>query len=259
MKKYWFVFCKTDLLLERLSDGTYSVPFQENPPVEPKEWNTIHNITPLGDIEVKTFLIDAPVVGVEGYEMQPLRKSYQLINEALYLKAGKCQEILYWDINTKFCGVCGSPMRMETDISKRCTGCGKEIWPQLATAIICLISKGDELLLVRANNFRHNFFGLVAGFVETGESLEEAVRREVMEETGLTIKNLRYFGSQPWPYPCGLMIGFNAEYVSGELHLQRSELKEGGWFHYKHLPPIPEKLSIARQLIDSFLVNKLTI
>ena len=80
-----------------------------------------------------------------------------------------------------------------------------------------------------------------------------------MEETGLTIKNLRYFGSQPWPYPCGLMIGFNAEYVSGELHLQRSELKEGGWFHYKHLPPIPEKLSIARQLIDSFLVNKLTI
>ena len=89
--------------------------------------------------------------------------------------------------------------------------------------------------------------------METGETLEEAVRREVREETGLSIRNIRYFDSQPWPYPCGLMVGFNADYDSGELHLQREELKKAGWFHRDHLPNLPEKLSIARRLIDNWL------
>ena len=144
-------------------------------------------------------------------------------------------------------------MKLPTDISKRCTNCGKEVWPQLATAIIVLIHRGDDVLLVHARNFKGDFYGLVAGFVETGETLEEAVRREVMEETGLTITNLRYFGSQPWPYPCGLMVGFNADYVSGEVHLQRSELSKGAWFNKNNLPTIPEKLSIARKLLDNWL------
>jgi NAD+ diphosphatase len=128
------------------------------------------------------------------------------------------------------------------------------VWPQLATAIIVLIRRGDdEVLLARGRNFKSDFYGLIAGFVETGETLEQAVRREVMEETGLRIKNIRYFGSQPWPYPCGLMVGFNAEYESGELHVQREELKKAAWFHRDHLPNLPEKLSIARKLIDNWL------
>ena len=167
--------------------------------------------------------------------------------------AGKCEELLYWDQNTKFCGVCGGQMKMHTDISKRCEECGKEVWPSLATAIIVLVHRGDEVLLVHARNFRGNFFGLVAGFVETGESLEEAVHREVMEETGLTITNLRYFGSQPWPYPSGLMVGFHADYVSGEIKLQKEELAAGQWFGRDNLPEIPEKLSIARKIIDDWL------
>ena len=258
MKKYWFVFFNDSLLLQKDDENKYTIPLQENPPVEIREGDSVHNVTPFGDVEVKTFLVNRPLLASPTLEMHPLRKSYQLIDEVLYQKAGKCYEILYWDAHTKFCGICGSPMNLETDISKRCSNCGNEVWPQLSTAIICLISKGDELLLVRANTFRHNFFGLVAGFVETGESLEEAVCREVMEETGLIIDNIHYFGSQPWPYPCGLMVGFTAEYVSGELHLQRSELTEGGWFHYKQLPPIPEKMSIARRLIDSFLEKKVS-
>ena len=185
-----------------------------------------------------------------------LRPSWYKLSKDLYQTAGKCHEILYWDQNTQFCGVCGAPMKMHTEISKRCTQCGKEVWPQLATAIIVLIHKGEEVLLVHAKNFRGNFFGLVAGFVETGESLEEAVHREVMEETGLTIENIRYFGSQPWPYPCGLMVGFEADYVSGTIKLQREELAAGSWFSKDNLPTIPEKLSIARQLIDSWLAEK---
>ena len=253
MRKYYFVFCKEELLLEKTGDGGYTIPCQEEPPVEVKAWTKVMNISSLDGLEVKTFRIDNPVAESERYEMCGLRKSFYKLPRRLYLMGGKCQELLYWDQNTKFCGVCGAPMRMDTDISKKCTECGKEVWPQLATAIIVLIHRGDEVLLVRARNFRTDFYGLVAGFVETGETLEEAVAREALEETGVTITNIRYFASQPWPYPCGLMVGFHADYVSGEIHLQRSEIAKGGWFRRDNLPTIPEKLSIARMLLDDWL------
>ena len=227
----YFVFCQSDLVTEI--------------PVEPKPWTTVMNV----DGE-KAFRIDQPLLDNEHYEMCGLRQSYYRLTAEEYRKAGKCHELLYWDQNTKYCGVCGGLMHFDTDISKKCEHCGKEIWPQLATAIIVLIRKDNEVLLVHANSFRDDHYGLVAGFVETGETLEEAVYREVMEETGLHITNLRYFGSQPWPYPCGLMVGFTADYDSGKIHLQRSELSKGSWFDKDHLPHIPEKLSIARQLLD---------
>lgn len=252
-KKLWFVFCKSDILLRKTSEGGYDIPYSEQPPTPLKPWTAVHNITPMGDIAVQTYRIEAPLTDDDRYEMCGLRASYAKLSRELYLKAGKCAEIIYWDINTQYCGMCGAPMKKNTDISKRCTNCGKEVWPQLATAVIVLIHKDDEVLLVHANNFRSDFYGLVAGFVETGETLEEAVEREVMEETGLKIRNLRYFASQPWPYPSGLMVGFNADYDSGEIHLQRSELSSGGWFSRNNLPHIPEKLSIARQLIDNWL------
>lgn len=252
-RKYWFVFCKGDLLLEKTSDGRYTIPYQEEAPTALKEWTNVHTITPFGDDDVRTYTIDRPVTDNPRYEMCGLRATYNKLPHELYQIAGKCQEILYWDANTRFCGVCGGPMKMHTEISKRCTHCGKEIWPLLATAIIVLIRREDKVLLVHARNFRGKFFGLVAGFVETGETLEEAVVREVHEEVGIKIKNIRYFASQPWPYPCGLMVGFTADYVSGELHLQRSELDDAGWFDRDHLPPVPDKMSIARQLIDSWL------
>ena len=249
----YFVFCQSDLVLEKQGNG-YGIP--EEPPVEVKPWTTVMNID-----GAKAYRIDTPLTGSDRYEMCPLRQSYYRLPEADYLKAGKCQELLYWDQNTKFCGVCGGTMRFDTDISKKCEHCGKEIWPQLATAVIVLIRRHDaatgkeKVLLVHANSFRDDHYGLVAGFVETGETLEQAVYREVMEETGLHITNLRYFGSQPWPYPCGLMVGFTADYDSGKIHLQRSELSKGAWFDRDHLPHIPEKLSIARQLLDAWLAD----
>ena len=254
MKSYYFVFCKDDLMLQRQADGTYTIPLQEEPPTEIKPWTTILNITPLDDIEVKAYSIDTPITDYPAYEMCPLRQSYYKLSQPLYLKAGKCAELLYWDRNTKFCGICGGHMHFHTNISKRCEMCGKEVWPQLATAVIVLIRRGeDQILLARARNFRSDFFGLIAGFVETGETLEEAVKREAMEETGIRIKNIRYFDSQPWPYPSGLMVGFTADYESGEIHVQREELQKAGWFHRTNLPKLPEKLSIARRLIDHWL------
>ena len=248
------MFCKDELLLEKLSDGSYTIPLQEKPPTEVKTWTHQMEIAPMADgTSVTTYRIDQPITSSQRWEMCALRQSYYKLPQPLYLKAGKCEELLYWDQNTKFCGVCGSPMRMDTLISKKCTQCGKEVWPQLATAIIVLIHRNEEVLLVRAKNFRTDFYGLVAGFVETGETLEEAVAREALEETGIAIANIRYFASQPWPYPCGLMVGFHADYAGGEIHLQQSEIAKGGWFTKDNLPRIPEKLSIARQLIDDWL------
>ena len=257
---HWFIFYKNQILIEPLADGGYSVPTSLEPPVTLKEWNTVHNITPLLDdgIQIQTVMLDSPPDN-DKYELCDLRASYYKLPTDLYLKAGKCQEILYWDQNTRYCGVCGSPMKMHTDISKRCPHCGKEVWPQLATAVIVLVHRQhegrEEVLLVHARNFHRDFYGLVAGFVETGETLEEAVHREVSEETGISITNLRYFGSQPWPYPCGLMVGFHADYLSGEIELQEEELSKGGWFDKDNLPHIPEKLSIARKLIDDWLAS----
>lgn len=254
-ERLYFVFCKEDLLIEQLPDGTFAIPFANQPPTELKPWTHLMEVTAPNGVKVYTYKIDVPVSAEQHPTLQmcPLRQSYYKLPRELYLIAGKCQELLYWDQNSRFCGVCGAPMKMQTEISKRCTECGKEVWPQLATAVIVLIHRDDEVLLVRAKNFRRDFYGLVAGFVETGETLEEAVAREAMEETGVRIDNIRYFASQPWPYPCGLMVGFNADYVSGEIHLQKSEIAKGGWFRRDNLPQIPEKLSIARMLLDAWM------
>lgn len=184
-----------------------------------------------------------------------LRSSYDVLPFTDYLRAGKAAELIYWHNNHRFCSHCGSPLQSQTVISKLCPKCGKEWWPQLSPAIIVLIHRGEEILLVRSRNFKGTHWGLVAGFVEFGESVEECVMREVNEETRLTIANLRYFGSQPWPYPQGLMLGFTAKYISGELKIQQSELKEGGWFSIHHLPEIPKPLSMARRLIDNYIAT----
>ena len=265
----FFVFCKESLLLEQSPDGSLTVPLCDEPPTEVKPWTNILHVMPMADgTEVRAYVIDSvpnfspstlhlpPSTKAPSPVFLPLRQSYYHLPEDLYLKAGKCAELLYWDQNTRFCGFCGGPMKMHTDISKRCEHCGKEVWPQLATAVIVLIHRGpDEVLLARGRSFKRDFYGLIAGFVETGETLEEAVQREVREETGLSIRNIRYFGSQPWPYPCGLMVGFHADYDGGELHVQREELKKAAWFHRDHLPNLPEKLSIARKLIDDWKEN----
>jgi len=255
--QYWFVFFKDNLLLKKDGCGGYTIPYQEEPPIPCCGEGEIMTVEMLGgDMSVKAYTVDDRAVDDERYEFCDLRKSFYKLPKELYLKAGKCRELLYWDAETRFCGACGAPMQRHTGISKRCTKCGKEVWPQLATAVIVLVSRGDEALLVHAHNFKSDFYGLVAGFVETGETLEEAVAREVREETNLTIKNIRYHASQPWPYPCGLMIGFYAEYKSGRLQLQRSELRSGGWYSFDSLPQLPEKLSIARKLIDHWQKQK---
>ena len=271
MRTIWACLCAGDILLRREgADGAFSLPYGDEPPVALQPWSNITTLKDLSlnsEIALRVVRLDKSVVGVEGLEMM----------------ASKAAELIYWDQNTKYCGVCGAPNKWMTDISKKCPECGKEWWPSPSTAIIVRVcrmrqldnlqsdncGKGNaiqssncqssncqisEVLLVRARNFRSNHYGLVAGFLETGESLEECVERELREEVGIRIKNLKYFGSQPWPYPFGLMVGFTADYADGEIRLQKEELTEGGWFTRDNMPPIPDKASIARRLIDDWLL-----
>ena len=142
----YFVFCQSDLVLEKVDDK-YLIPTEQ--PTELKPWTTVMDID-----GQKAYRIDQPLTGSERYEMCPLRQSYYKLPHEDYLTAGKCHELLYWDQNTKFCGVCGGPMRFDTAISKKCEHCGKEIWPQLATAVIVRVRKGDEVLLVLSRRAR---------------------------------------------------------------------------------------------------------
>ena len=254
-QSWWFVFYKDQLLLEKKENGTSALPYGEIPPITIKEKTTVHTITTLEGKTCKSFSLSSPFEESAQYVMTGLRASYDYLPLSHYQVAGKAHETLHWDRNSRFCSACGTPMEQQTPIMKKCPECGNEMYPPVSTAIIVLIRKGKEILLVHARNFRGTFHGLVAGFLETGETLEQCVEREVMEETGLRVKNITYFGSQPWPYPSGLMVGFIADYESGEIKLQADELSSGAFYSKDNLPEIPRKLSIARKLIDWWLEN----
>jgi len=189
-----------------------------------------------------------------GMRFEDLRQIHALMGEMFFSLSGRALQIVDWDRTHQFCGRCGSSTKVHaTERAKECPQCGLLHFPRLAPAIIVLIQRGREVLLARARRFETPMYSTIAGFVEPGEALEEAVLREVNEETGIIVKDIRYFGSQPWPFPHSLMIGFTAHYASGEIALGDGENIDVRWFTLDSLPQIPGKLSIARKLIDSFV------
>lgn len=185
-----------------------------------------------------------------------LRDLYGSLEEDFFTLGGRAFQIMEWDRTHQFCGHCATPMtQISSERAKRCSNCGLVNYPRLSPAVIMLISRGEELLLARAPRFPEAMYSVLAGFVEPGESLEETVRREVREEVGIEVKDIRYFGSQPWPFPNSLMIGFTATYASGEIVIEPKELSAAAWFTRDNLPPIPPRLSIARKLIDAFIAQ----
>jgi len=182
------------------------------------------------------------------------RNLFRQVDEVLLAVAGRALAIAEWDITHRFCGRCGTPTDLVPgERARRCPSCRTPFYPRISPAVIVLVTRGDSMLLARSSNFPEAFFSTLAGFVEPGESLEETVHREVKEEVGVELKNLRYFGSQPWPFGRSLMVGYTAEYAGGELRVDDKEIAEAGWFTADNLPRIPPRLSIARHLIDSFL------
>ena len=193
-------------------------------------------------------------VAPAGMAFEGLRQVYGRLDENLFWIAARGVQIVDWDRTHQFCGRCGAPMEAKaTERAKLCPRCGLHHFPRLAPAIIVLVERGRALLLARSRHFAKGMYSVIAGFVEPGETLEEAVVREVREEIGISIKEIRYFGSQPWPFPHSLMIGFTATYEDGEIVLDDPEIEDAGWFTRDNLPPLPGKISIARKLIDGFL------
>lgn len=158
-----------------------------------------------------------------------------------------------WEENTIFCSKCNSKLlHYQGKAYKICGSCSAECFPNLAPAILTLITKGESILLARSPYFKPNLYSLIAGFIDRGESAEDALRREVMEEVGLEVHNIRYFGSQSWPFPNSFMIAYKVDYLSGEIKLG-PEIEDAQWFNISSLPLIPNPRSIARAIIDSVL------
>ena len=173
-------------------------------------------------------------------------------------QSARAAELDEWRRTNRFCGCCGTEMKLHENIAEHalvCPGCGYTAYPRISPAVIVLVTKGDKVLLQRNSHYKHVLWSLVAGFVDVGENLEEAVRREIREEASIEVKDIRYFGSQTWPYPSNIMIGFRAEYATGELKPDGDEVIESGWFDRDHLPQIPRSGSIARTMLDAWVAT----
>lgn len=193
----------------------------------------------------------------DGMTLRGLRELYGTLDEDFFILSGRAIQIVEWDRTHQYCGHCATPTtQLPNERAKRCPKCGLVNYPRLSPAIIVLISRGEEILLARAPRLPAGMYALIAGFVEPGESLEETVVREVREEVGIEVKDIRYFGSQPWPFPNSLMIGFTATYASGEIVIEPEELSDAAWFSKHNLPLLPSKASIARKLIDWFISTR---
>jgi NAD+ diphosphatase len=200
----------------------------------------------------KCFAVHVSEPGSAGFAS--LRMNIQNIGPTLFNLAGRALQVCDWYRNHQFCGRCGKPTTdSKRDRSTVCAGCKLNFYPRLSPSIIVLVHRGDEVLLGRNHMFPEGLFSTLAGFVEPGESIEETVIREVKEEVGVNVSNLSYRGSQPWPFPNSLMLGFHAEYQSGDIVLQEDEIAEAGWFPCTDLPLIPGKFAISRWLIDEYL------
>jgi NAD+ diphosphatase len=191
-----------------------------------------------------------------GFEFVALRALYPPLGDSLWYAAGRAVQLVEWARTHRFCGRCGAPTApVPGERAMGCAQCGLQQYPRVAPAVIMIVHRGDEMLLAQGARFPMKIFSALAGFVEPGETLEQAVRREVREEVGVTVGDVDYFASQSWPFPNSLMVGFYAAYESGELVLDPVEILEAGWFRTYDFPSMGGPPSIARLLIDNFVQN----
>lgn len=193
----------------------------------------------------------------EGLALAGLRSLFGRLPDADFQMAGYAMQLLHWVADNRHCGRCGNRMALEQEERALiCTACQNSLYPRISPAIIVAITSDHRLLLARSGRFPgKRMFSVIAGYVEPGETLEDCVQREIMEEVGLTVRRIRYFGSQAWPFSGSLMVGFTAEHAGGRITVDGREIIEADWFTRDRLPEIPGKISIARQLIDWFVEN----
>ena len=250
---YWFIFNEDKLLINPEND--LKLPFTDSL----KEFSILPIRTQyLGTLEghpCYTAEVVPETPAPEGYYFEDLKLLYDTLDEDIFLLAGRAIQIINWDKNHQFCGKCGAEtVNKNHEMAKICPECGHMSFTRLSPAVITAIIKDGKLLMAK-HSYGYNRYSLIAGFVEAGETLQEAVIRETEEEVGLKVKNIKYFGSQPWPFPHSLMIGFTADYESGMIQVDGKEITDAKWFSPDEIPRIPSKMSIASELIDWYIEN----
>jgi NAD+ diphosphatase len=191
---------------------------------------------------------------VDGFTFMDLFSLHPALGERRWVIAGRAVQLVDWMRSHRFCGRCGAETEAAPgERARRCPSCGLLAFPRLAPAVITLVQRDDEALLARGVTFGVPMYSCIAGFVEPGETLEEAVQREVREEVGIEVRDVRYHASQPWPFPHSLMLGFHARYAGGQIACDGREIAEARWFFPGDLPNLPGPISIARWLIDDWV------
>lgn len=201
--------------------------------------------------------VGASVPGAAGWNWRGLRWLFGRLPEAQFALAGRALQLVDWDRTSLYCGRCGAATApRETERARECPACGLVAYPRLAPAVMALVKRDPgEILLARSPRFPPGMYSALAGFVEPGETLEQCLEREVLEEVGIRVANVRYFASQPWPFPHSLMIAFVADWAGGEIAIDGVEIESAGWFAPDRLPQLPQPISIARRLIDGVLAE----
>mgnify|MGYP002624744227 CR=1 FL=1 len=249
----WFIFDGSHLMLRSHEDGLH-IPSERVFQELDIEIEVSHEVGEIDGVRCNVALISSRSALSSQHQFYGLRETIGLVEDSHFGMAGRAFQILEWERNHQYCGQCGAATEQTAgEWAKSCIQCGLMNYPRLSPAVIMRIPHGDRLLLTHSPHHPEGFYTVPAGFVEPGETLEEAVVREIREEVGLAVKNIQYFGSQPWPFPHQLMIAFTAEYASGEVVVDNEEIVEAIWCSADEIPRIPEKISISRALIDSFV------
>ena len=216
-----------------------------------------HYLGTLDGRHVFAVALAADTVPPPGMYFEDLRRLLAAPDPLLFTLAGRARQILDWAVNHRFCGRCGTATEWHpADRATVCTACGHTQYPRLAPCVIVLVTRGDDVLLARSPHFPPGMFSTLAGFIEAGESVEEALVREIHEEVAVQVRAPRYIGSQPWPFPHSLMLGFHAEWAAGEIAVDGEEIVEADWFPLARLPMIPPAGSISRRLIDAYVAQR---
>ncbi len=249
-KAWYFAFSNGEILQRTDKDGIFQPLDLDDQALIERLHSKIHFMGKHRDIACFAVEVDR----TDEFEFAGLRSLFGKTDNMMLALAGRAQQICEWFRTHQYCGKCGQPtVEHDSDRAMVCEACGISSYPRLSPSIIVLVHRGREVLLARNHRFPDGMYSTLAGFVEPGESIEETLIREVEEEVGVLVKNLEYLGSQPWPFPNSLMLGFHAEYDSGDIALQQEEIADAKWFSIDDLPAIPGKIAISRWLIDDFL------
>ncbi|HRF63499.1 MAG TPA: NAD(+) diphosphatase [Candidatus Competibacter sp.] len=249
---WWFTFAGSDLLARSVPDGAElpvaSIwPFAKLPTLRRIYLGSLHG-RPCHAVEVAATASPPP-----GLKFESLRSLWTRLDEALLGVASHALQLIEWDRTHQFCGRCGmTTQRRAEERARHCPACELTAYPRLSPVIMVRVVREGRILLARAPRFAPGVYSVLAGFVEAGETLEQAIHREIAEEVNIRVRNLQYVASQSWPFPHSLMIAFTAEYADGDLRVDGRELLDAGWFAPDALPGLPSPMSMAWRLIQDF-------